>query len=131
MSSGSNDPRFGWRWALVHSRLLDESVVFVTSREHADAAKAKHPGLAVYYWPELEELVTMKDAPEFPRLLAAVHAAKLEFDGVVLRVGVTAGADPVLVPGREDDRPASAAPATKVTVYRSTRPRIRPIVTTG
>lgn len=139
--SHNTDPRFGWRWALVHSRLLDEDVVFVSEPEHVEAARAKHPGAVVYLWPELEEIVRCKDMPEFPRFLAAVHAAKVEFSGesaaagavvVATRLGATAEGSPVLVPGDEQPapRPRQPPPAPPTpappTVHRSTRPRISP-----
>ncbi len=65
------------KWLLLDSKLLDgERVLLVFEKRWLTEARQTHPGTAIYFPPEVEELKRIKNAPDTIRLL---HRIKKEF----------------------------------------------------
>lgn len=67
----------GQKWLLLDSKLLDgERVLLVFEKQHLTEARQAHPGVVIYFPPEVEALKRVKDAPDTIRFL---HQIKKEF----------------------------------------------------
>ena len=82
------------RWYLIESRILGDRFVYCLDRKALRELKAEFPDTAIYFPPEMAELIALEETltrDEWLELVGAVHRLKKRFRGWVVPKGRSDG----------------------------------------
>lgn len=69
------------KWLVIHSRVLNETILMVFDKADLKAAEAAHPGKVIYFPQEVRELQHQRTDPEFTR---QIHMVKKKLGGWIV-----------------------------------------------
>jgi len=71
----------GVKWIVFRSKVLDDRFVLVYDKKDLKEAREAHPDKAIYFPPEIEDLISNADDVDH---IKAVHLVKKEFGGWII-----------------------------------------------